>query len=49
LYRLKTPSHQIAMVLSAAFRRAECLRRRAGLWPPSGHHHEVAHAPWQAR
>jgi hypothetical protein len=49
LYRLKTSSHQIAMVLSAAFRRAGRFRRRTSLRLPSGHHHEVAHSGRQAR
>jgi hypothetical protein len=49
LYRLKTSSHQIAMVLSAAFRRAGRFRRRTRLRLPSGHHHEVAHSGRQAR
>jgi hypothetical protein len=31
LYRLKTPSRHVAMVLAAAFRRARPIRRRADL------------------
>ncbi len=43
LYRLKTPSHQVAMVLCAG-RRAGCLRGRTGLRLPSAHHHLMAHS-----
>jgi hypothetical protein len=40
LYRLKTPSHHIAMVLSAAFRRVGYFRCRACVRLPTSHHHE---------
>jgi hypothetical protein len=49
LYRLKTPSQKVAMVLSAAFRRTGPIRRRAGLQLPSGHHHHLADSRWRAR
>lgn len=49
LYRLKTPSHQIAVVLSAASRRAGWLRRRTGLRLSTSHYHELAVACWRAR
>ena len=49
LYRLKTPSHQVAMVLSARAcgLDAWAAERVAGLL--SGHYHEVADSCWQAR
>jgi transposase-like protein len=49
LYRLKTPSHQIAVVLSALAEGldASAAERVAGL--PSAHHHHMAHARRQAR
>ena len=40
LYRLKTPSHQVAVVLSAAFRRAGPICGRTGLRLSAGHHHQ---------
>src|SRR5260221_5051459 len=40
LYRLKTPSHQIAMVLVSAGRRARLIRSPAGLRLSAGHDHE---------
>ena len=49
LYRLKTPSHQVAMVLSALAEGLDpsAAERVAGL--PTSHHHQVAHARRQAR
>jgi hypothetical protein len=46
LYRLKTPSHQIAMVLSALAEGldASAAERVAGL--PTSHHHHLAHSRW---
>jgi hypothetical protein len=49
LYRLKTPSHQIAVVLSAAFRRARPFRRRTDLRLPASDHHHLADSCWRAR
>ena len=49
LYRLKTPSQQVAMVRISARRRAGPFGGLAGLWLLSGHHHEVADSCWQAR
>src|SRR5215813_7312650 len=49
LYRLKTPSHQVAMVLSSAFRRAGPIGGRTSLRLPAGHHHHVADARGLAR
>jgi hypothetical protein len=40
LYHLKTPSHQVALVLSALGSWAGCFRRRAGLRLPTSHQHE---------
>jgi hypothetical protein len=40
LYRLKTPSHQIAMVLVSAGRRARLIRSPVGLRLSTGHDHE---------
>jgi len=40
LYRLKTPSHQIALVLVSAGRRARLIRSPAGLRLSTGHDHE---------
>src|SRR5215472_2529169 len=48
LYRLKTPSHQIAMVLSALGSWARPIRRRAGLRLPTSDHHYLAVAGWRA-
>jgi hypothetical protein len=48
-YRLKTPSHQVAMVLAAASRRTGPFCGRTSLWLLSGHYHEVAHSRWRAR
>src|SRR6266487_1509025 len=42
LYRLKTPSLQIAMVLSALGSWAGCFRRRTGLRLSTSDHHHVA-------
>ena len=44
LYRLKTPSHQIALVLSAAFRRIGSFGCRVGLWLSTSHHYHLAHS-----
>jgi hypothetical protein len=49
LYRLKTPSHHIAMVLSALGSWARPFRCRTGLRVSSGYHHHLAHARWAAR
>jgi hypothetical protein len=49
LYRLKTPSHQVALVLSAASRRTGSFGYRAGLRLSTCHDYEVAHAGRQAR
>ena len=46
LYRLKTPSHQVAMVLISAGRRARPIRRRAGLWLSASHDHDLAVPCW---
>jgi hypothetical protein len=48
LYRLKTPSHQIALVLVSTRRRPECVRRRTGLRLPSDDHQELAGSRWLA-
>jgi hypothetical protein len=48
LYRLKTPSHQIAMVLTCVGRRTGPFRCRAGLRLPSSHYYHVAHSRRQA-
>jgi hypothetical protein len=42
LYRLKPPSYQVAVVLSAAFRRARPFRGFAGVRLSTSHHHDVA-------
>ena len=42
LYRLNPPSHQVAMVLSAAFRRAVPFRSSAGLRLPTNHDQHLA-------
>ena len=49
LYLLKTPSHQIAVVLSAASRRARPFRRRTGLRLPTSHHRHLVDSSWSAR
>jgi len=43
-YRLKTPSRQVALVLSAAFGRAGCLCGGTGLWCAPGDHYQMAPA-----
>jgi hypothetical protein len=49
LYRLKTPSHQVGMVLSALAEGLDpsAAQRVAGL--PASHHHHLAHACRRAR
>jgi hypothetical protein len=49
LYRLKTPSHQIAMVLSAASRRAGPIGCRTGLRLSASDHHHLVVSRWPAR
>jgi hypothetical protein len=46
LYRLKTPSHQIALVLSATFRRIGRFCGRTGLWLPASDHHHLVGSCW---
>jgi hypothetical protein len=49
LYRLKTPSSSVAMVLSAASRRAGSLGCRASVWLSTHHHHHLVGPRWRAR
>jgi transposase-like protein len=49
LYRLKTPSHQVTMVLVSAGRRARPFRSFAGLRLSTSDHHHLAVACWRAR
>src|SRR5256886_16427824 len=42
LYRLRTSSHQVAVVLSATFRRVRPFRRRAGLRLSTSHYYHLA-------
>ena len=49
LYRLKTPSQKVAMVLSVLAEGLDPLGGLAGLRLPSGHHHHLADPRGQAR
>jgi hypothetical protein len=49
LYRLKTPSQQVAVVLSVAFRRAGPFRGRTGLRLSTSHDYHLAVPCWRAR
>ena len=49
LYRLKTPSHQVAVVLTALGSWAGSLCRRACLRLPASHDHYLAVPRWRAR
>ena len=48
LYRLKTPSHQVAVVLSALARSAGSFRGSTRLWLSASHHHDLAVSCWPA-
>ncbi len=49
LYRLKTPSQQVAVVLTALGSWAGSFRSSVGLRLPPCHHHHLAIARWRAR
>ena len=49
LYRLKTPSHQVAMVLTAASRRTGRIRRRTSLRLPASDHQHLVVPRWRTR